>query len=102
MSTEPKHPRSQRTEILNRLHATTGAPDTLRVGKDGICTARWGYFYRHGRSVEGYAQGVRAAFPAGDIVSVQDRWAPWPRDSFFEVRFRPSKPEGIDTRPAVG
>lgn len=84
-----------RTEILNALHREIGAPDHLRIGRDGIVRARWGYFYRHGRTVEHFAAGIRRAFPEGEIVSISDRFAPWPRDSFFEVRF-----QIVATKPA--
>jgi hypothetical protein len=70
-------------EVLN--------PDTLIAKRDGTFEARSGYFYRHGRSADGFASRIKRTLGAlgleVDILEVQDRWAPWPRDSYFMVRF---------------
>lgn len=56
--------------------------------KDGSFTVRSGYFYRvQGTPPEAMLAEVRKAFPEAKAVSVGDYWNPWPRDSYFELRF---------------
>ena len=53
-----------------------------------------GYFYRHGRSAENLEAAVKKVIPEAQITSTQDHWNPWPRNSWFEVRFKvPVSPE---------
>ncbi len=60
--------------------------------KDGTFSARRTYFYRHGQTADKFADEVSVAiFDAGfkfTQVDLEDHWAQWPKDSYFQVRFR--------------
>ncbi len=49
-----------------------------------------GYFYRHGRSPSTLAEKVKKVIPEAQITGVQDHFNSWPRNSWFEVRFKVS------------
>jgi hypothetical protein len=57
-----------------------------RSAKTGRWTARWSYYYRHGRDSESFAERVGEVLGA-NVVDHGDRWAPWPRDSYWWVEF---------------
>ena len=60
---------------------------------NGEVTIRLGYFYRHGMTEDKLAEDVMrdaAKHLSGytlQVVDKGDRWAPWPKDSYFWVRF---------------
>jgi hypothetical protein len=74
-------------QIRNRV-ADAVAPEAMRVKRDGTIEVKWSYFYRHGRTPETYAEQIKAAIPGAEIVAVADRWAEWPKTSWFVVWFR--------------
>ena len=55
------------------------------------------YFYRMNRSAESTARGIVEDLTKMDpnlivtIVATGDHWAPWPRDSYFWVKYRVEK-----------
>lgn len=67
--------------------------DTLSF-KNGVYTARWGFFYTHGRTSEKYAAKVKAIFPEAIILDFGKHWAPFRggasigRSSHFWVKFK--------------
>lgn len=79
---------AQRKQIANLLSEHLH-PDKLIFRKNGQVVLRFGYFYRHGCTTEKYQQAVCQVFPAARFVADQcfDRWAPWPRDSYFQITF---------------
>lgn len=66
-------------------------PDFFTAKKDGTFEARDVYFYRMGRTAEGFGKQVEAAAERAGLVciilSTEDCFRPWPRDSYFLVRF---------------
>ena len=69
--------------------ATVGVADSVSFKRDGTLVFKRGYFYRHGMDEQKFAKHVlyllEQAGVTATLVSARDRWAPWPRDSFFEV-----------------
>jgi len=45
--------------------------------KDGVITIREGFFYTHGKTVEGLIKKVKALFPEAVIVSSGEKWSPF-------------------------
>jgi hypothetical protein len=56
----------------------------------GLFVARRGYFYTNGYTVDRMATEIRRAL--GDdnveIVDIRNVWQSWPKDSYWEVKFR--------------
>jgi len=72
--------------------------ERFTLKKDGTVVFRRGYFYPHGMTAEKYEEVIEKCFPKFGIVilSSRDNWAPWPRDSYFEVVARIKMPgEGL-------
>jgi hypothetical protein len=65
--------------------------DRVIFKKDGTVEFRRSYFYRHGMDADQFAAAVeKRATKAGLNVMLTDsgdRWAPWPRDSYFWAIF---------------
>lgn len=79
----------ERRKITDKIFAAGTYPDSIRYStKENLFTAKWGYFYRHGRTAEGCAEKVKTALKEVQIISAKDIWNPWPKDSYFEVKFR--------------
>ncbi len=78
------------------LYGVYGQSDSkeFSMSKDRIFTVRRGYFYRSnaGGSVENLASTVKTALSnkgyKTKIVSSRDNFQTWPRESFFEVKFK--------------
>ncbi len=68
---------------------------TVLSVRKGVYTAKWSYFYRHGRTPEGLAEVVLAKFPNASIIEKGDHWhgfvggarAGSAQDSYMWVRF---------------
>jgi hypothetical protein len=58
------------------------ACDKVTFRANGDVEVRHSYFYRHGRTAEGFAAKVRAAFPDHEVQS-NDEWRAWPGTSYF-------------------
>jgi hypothetical protein len=58
--------------------------------RDGTVTYKVTYFYRYGRNEDRLVAEVLGLFPGSTIVAKGDRWAEWPRESYFWVRFVPA------------
>lgn len=62
--------------------------------RNGIYTARWGFFYRMGKSTETCRQKVIDAIPGAEIVEAYEHYAafrggaPLSRSSHWCVKFR--------------
>jgi hypothetical protein len=80
-------------EIREKLR---GSFDSVSFKKDGLIDVKRGYFYRHGLSVEGLTKALLNMYPNAEVISSTDRWAPWPRDSYFFLRFRLTDQSKID------
>jgi len=69
--------------------------DTLSVRK-GIYTAKWTYFYSHGKTAEYYKKRVQEQLEGAEILEFGDHWhafcggakAGSARDSYFWVTFK--------------
>ena len=65
-------------------------PDKL-FKRNGQFTVRLGFFYRHGRTAQQFANQVVSALEAVGRtvfnVRSQEVWQFWPKDSYFEVSF---------------
>lgn len=53
----------------------------------GQFVARFYFYYTHGQTANGKATLVKVALPQAKIVDYVEMWNPWPKDSYFEVRF---------------
>lgn len=65
--------------------------DDIRVRKGKVEILR-SYFYRHGASAEKFAEDVDLLLgltAAGHKVTHEDRWAQWPKESYFVVIVEP-------------
>lgn len=75
--------------IRNALACTS---DRVVFHKDGTFTTRRDYFYGHGTTAASFSLACQAALRKRGIAveqtAVQDRWAPWPRDSYFAATFK--------------
>jgi IS30 family transposase len=53
---------------------------------------RKGFFYAHGQTAEAVANEVKESLAKAGIqatiLSKQEHWNPWPRDSYWEVIFK--------------
>ena len=61
-------------------------PDTRTCRADGSIEVKRSYFYRHGMTADGFAAGIQAELSKAGIAAVvtgQDKWASWPRTSWF-------------------
>lgn len=72
--------------------AADGACDGVTFHKDGTVSFRWSYFYRMGRDADSFACKVQrqleaAGFQVND-VEASDRWAAWPKTSYFVATMR--------------
>lgn len=77
------------SKIRQEIRAAIGPiVDRLIFKKNGTCEARLTYFYRHGKSPDQLADRIRAAIPGTVVVETTDRWAAWPRVSYFRVVFK--------------
>lgn len=71
-------------QIQEMLDVAPIHPDRVIFSK-GTVKMRFGYFYRHGQTADKKAEEVKKALPIVEILSVDDHWAVWPKDSYFEV-----------------
>lgn len=55
--------------------------------RKGIYTAKWFFFYSHGATAQSWANKVTNVFPKAEIISANQRWNAWLKDSWFEVCF---------------
>lgn len=62
--------------------------DQVTAHKDGTFTAKRGYFYRHGMTTEKFVEAIKANLPNIQVLEARDSFNPWPRDSFFMVKFQ--------------
>ena len=76
--------------------------DRVITHKDGTFTARHTYFYRHGQTADKFADEVAAAIADANFrftqIDLEDHWAQWPKDSYFQVRFRVASRESENLR----
>lgn len=78
----------KKAEVMNTLQKNDIFPDKLIQKKDGSFEFRKGYFYRHGATTERYVNAILKVFPRAKILESYDNFQPWPRDSYFMVRFK--------------
>jgi len=61
----------------------------------GVWTAKAGYYYRHGQSPETIATEIKTKLRSvgltTEIISGEDQWRAWPKDSYFIVKFKVKK-----------
>lgn len=66
--------------------------DQITFRENGTTVFKRSYFYRHGQSAESFAEQVRQQVAlAGFVpchVQAEDKWAAWPRVSYFVVTMR--------------
>lgn len=66
-------------------------PDKVSRRRDGRFNVRSGFFYRGGRTAEGWAKKVEAALKAVGFkveVDAREEWAAWPKTSYFNAIVR--------------
>lgn len=73
-------------------------PDRVIYRRDGRVVFRKNYFYPHGMTAEKWADTVLDRFPSARLVSSDDNWNPWPKDSFFEAVIESKDPDENETR----
>ena len=72
--------------LLDNVSSDEGC---IKAEKDGTFEVKRSYFYRHGRSAEGEgASIVKEAGSGWELVSTSDRWAAWPKTSYFVAIIR--------------
>lgn len=76
---------------LNILFADRGLHvEKFSVKKNGDIEIMRSYFYRHNDTAEKFASRTANALRDSKLTWVrsEDRWAAWPRDSYFVAIFR--------------
>lgn len=83
------------TKVRQAIRASLSGSSVV-FKKDGMIQLRHSYFYRvqAGGAPEAYCRRMRYALKSAvgldsEIVSYQDNWQPWPRDSYFECILKP-------------
>src|SRR5271166_2329400 len=56
--------------------------------KDSCFVVKRGYFYTHGYDEEKMASYIQKILPEAIITDKSNHWNAWPKDSWFEVRFK--------------
>lgn len=78
--------------------------DTLSL-RNGMYTARWSFFYTHGKTGKDYADRLQKAIPNAEIVDFATIWkpfiggAPVARQSHFRVDFKLRPDNDVLTDP---
>jgi len=76
--------------------------DSIGRNKAGVYKAKRKFYYRHGYSATQLVTDLSLALVrAGWSLTIQkaeEHWNPWPRDSWWEVRFTVVPPDGIPSR----
>jgi len=68
--------------------------DGITCKRDGTVEAKRSYFYRFGKTASDFAASVQAQLEAAGIEAVvigEDRWAAWPKTSYFVAVIRPRR-----------
>lgn len=79
----------QAVKMVARFEADADMVKQLRGRGDGVFEARWGYFYRHGKTPATFVAKVKKAFGTGVVILANgDHFAAWPASSYFWVRFK--------------
>lgn len=65
----------------------SGMSDSVSFKKDGTIAFKQGYYYRPQYDVQQFADGIKKTLEKKgfkiEMVNVEDRWAPYPRDSYY-------------------
>lgn len=81
-------------DIIAKLDGAAIADSIGWSGKFQEYIVKRGYFYTHGMTEDKLAAAVKNLIPEAVITSARNFWHPWPKDSWFEVRFKvPTKVE---------
>ena len=75
-------------EIIKKLEDAALADSIGWSGKYQEYIVKRGYFYRHGMTAERLAAAIKKLVPNAIITRSDDNYHPWPKDSWFEVRFK--------------
>lgn len=70
------------------VEAVTAIGDSVRFSRDSTYTVKRGFFYRHGYTTDKTEQAIKQVVPSAVITHSQEHYNNWPRDSWFEVRFK--------------
>lgn len=78
--------------VKKLIRETNAAADKVTFKRDGTIVFRRGYFYAHGYNAEKFAKRVKADLAEhgikAEIVGFRNHWAPWPRETYWEVTMR--------------
>lgn len=74
--------------IVNKLRQSAIGDSVGWSGKYQEYVVKRQYFYTHGMTEDKLAEAVKALIPNATITSARNFWHPWPKDSWFEVRFK--------------
>ena len=84
-------------------NALAGVADSVTL-RNGVWTARRGFFYAHGGSAEAFAAAVRRALPTATVLDSWEKWTPFrggdsvARGSHWGVKFTvPATDAGTST-----
>jgi len=69
--------------------------DAVRGHKDGSVTVRSTYFYRMSRTTEGHVANVLKRMPNVEVIDSGDRYAIWPKESYFWVKVKRKEAEAV-------
>ncbi len=84
---------SRYEKIKKALNESGLNPDRVVNKRDGSSELRFGFFYRHGRSSQYYAQVVAKSMAGYKVIDSGENWQPWPKDSYFWVTVQEIVPE---------
>jgi len=87
--------------VIERLQDKTGYTIGYSNKKDEYIV-KSGYFYTHGFDEDKLAANVLKVIPEAQITDKSNHWNAWPRDSWFEVRFKVPETSKDDRAKAMG
>lgn len=77
------------------IMATVVNADRMVTKKDGTFEFRFGFYYHCGRTAQSMAQKVAHNLPHIKVVNARERWAPWPKSSYWSVVVEVTDAEGL-------
>lgn len=87
-------------DVLDKLKASLIGDYVGWSGKFQEYIVKRGYFYTHGMTPERLAAAIKAIIPEAQITKTENHYHTWPKDSWFEVRFKMATEIPAATEPS--
>ena len=76
------------TEQIRQRLVVIGITNGKLFQRKGVVTLRRAFFYRYQVKVDYITSKIREAFPKAKMLEVNERWFNFPRESYFEFKWR--------------